>query len=351
MVLIATCLVASGGWLYLNWLSPKFAPNYRSQFLIDTAEGTDPRGLAAITASLRKAVRNSGDRDALALRSFGGECGASDNTKQLVGFDVGNQQKITQAAARIRSGSRPTLLRGIVQAVEDFSEPFDRKARQVNRVIVVTRHGVDACDDDIAFVEREIRDRVAAAELSLQFRIIGYQVPQEERSELDRIATATKAPRPMFVKDAAELDRTLDWYSSVEPVLKGAQGIVDTLNNTVARVNTAVQAIENGRLDVADSTLSRARKEVNGTDPQFDDLTDRAKSTDARNVHDRAVRLRAKQKQVVDAASELLKAARAESPLDPHRTAFQNAAENYNDEANGMNKLLATLRGKLTKST
>ncbi|MFD5908781.1 hypothetical protein ACFWHL_08740 [Streptomyces massasporeus] len=349
--LLATLLAVGVGWLYFDWFSPKLAPNYRTQFLIDTATGTDPQGTASVAKSLGKTVVNSGDEDALALRRFGGECGATDNTARLVGFDVDNRQEITRAAGRMRPAGGPTLVRGIVQAVEDFSGPFDRKARQVNRIIVVTRHGVDACEDDIAFVEKEIRERVGAAGLSLQFRVVGFQVPGDQRRTLDRIATAAEAPQPVYVESAPDLDRTLDWFSNAEPVLASAQRIVDTLNTTVDQVNTAIRAVKDGRLDTADSTLGRARKAVNGTRPEFDDLTDRARNPDARNVNEAADRLRRKQKQVVDAASRVLQSAEAGSPLDPRMRAFQTAAARYNDEVKSMNKLLAALRGKLTSTS
>ncbi|MEU6473865.1 hypothetical protein ABZ927_25970 [Streptomyces massasporeus] len=350
-VLLATLLAVGVGWLYFDWFSPKLAPNYRTQFLIDTATGTDPQGTASVAKSLGKTVVNSGDEDALALRRFGGECGATDNTARLVGFDVDNRQEITRAAGRMRPAGGPTLVRGIVQAVEDFSGPFDRKARQVNRIIVVTRHGVDACEDDIAFVEKEIRERVGAAGLSLQFRVVGFQVPGDQRRTLDRIATAAKAPQPVYVESAPDLDRTLDWFSNAEPVLASAQRIVDTLNTTVDQVDTAIRAVKDGRLDTADSTLGRARKAVNGTRPEFDDLTDRARNPDARNVNEAADRLRRKQKQVVDAASRVLESAEAGSPLDPRMKAFQTAAAHYNAEVKSMNKLLAALRGKLTSTS
>ncbi|MFD9938462.1 hypothetical protein ACFWZ6_35635 [Streptomyces massasporeus] len=350
-VLLATLLAVGVGWLYFDWFSPKLAPNYRTQFLIDTATGTDPQGTASVAKSLGKTVVNSGDEDALALRRFGGECGATDNTARLVGFDVDNRQEITRAAGRMRPAGGPTLVRGIVQAVEDFSGPFDRKARQVNRIIVVTRHGVDACEDDIAFVEKEIRERVGAAGLSLQFRVVGFQVPGDQRRMLDRIATAAKAPQPVYVESAPDLDRTLDWFSNAEPVLASAQRIVDTLNTTVDQVDTAIRAVKDGRLDTADSTLGRARKAVNGTRPEFDDLTDRARNPDARNVNEAADRLRRKQKQVVDAASRVLESAEAGSPLDPRMKAFQTAAAHYNAEVKSMNKLLAALRGKLTSTS
>ncbi|MCQ0019175.1 hypothetical protein [Actinomadura madurae] len=351
VTLVASALAVGAGWLYLGWFSPSFAPNYRTQFLVDAAESTGPAELAAVTSSLGKALENSGDGDALSLRRFGGECGESGNTARLADFGTGNRQAITASAARMRPGGEPTLVRGIVEAVEDFSRPLDAKARQVNRIIVVTRHGVDACEDDPAYVEKEIRERIGSAGLSLEFRLVGYQVPGAQRARLDRIAAAAKAPPPVHAKNASDLERTLDWYSNTEPVLKGAQAIVDSLNATVAQVNTAVQAIVDGRLDVADGTLGRARRTAGGPDPRFDDLKGRAKGADARGVRDRAVSLREKRRRVVAAADDLLRTARSGAPLDARLARFQHIAADYNNEVNGMNRALAALRAKLMKTS
>ena len=350
VTLVASTLVVGAGWLYLGWFSPSFAPNYRTQFLIDAAGTTDPAGLTAVTSSLGKALANSGDHDALSLRRFGGECGEPGNTARLADFSTGDRREIAASAARIRAGGEPTLVRGIVEAVEDFSKPLDAKARQVNRVIVVTRHGADACEDDPAYAEKEIRERIGSAGLALEFRLVGYRVPGAQRARLDRIAAAAKAPPPVYAKNAADLERTLDWYSNSEPVLRGAQAIVDSLNGTVTQVNAAVQAIVNGRLDLAGSTLARAKRTVVAGDARFDDLRGRAKDADARGVRDRAVLLREKRRRVVAAADDLLKTARAGAPLDAGLARFQRIAADYNTEVNGMNRTLAALRAKLTKT-
>ncbi|MEU7875829.1 hypothetical protein [Dactylosporangium sp. NPDC049140] len=348
VTLVASVLAVGAGWLYLGWFKPSFAPNYRTQFLVDTAETTDRADLGAVTTALSKAVGNSGDHDALALRRFGGECGATNNTTSLTGFGTGDRRPLVTAASGLRAGGKPTLVRGIVEAVEDFSKPLGGKARQVDRIIVVTRHGADACDDDTAYVEREIRERVGAAGLALEFRVIGYQVPDGQHAELEQITTAVKAPPPVYAANAADLERAVDWYSNVEPVLHGAAAIVDTLNATVTNVNTAVDAVVNGRLDVADATLAQAKRAADDTGAQFADLTDRVKTADAREVHDRAVRLREQQQRVVAAASELLATARAGSPLEPPVQRFRLVAADYNSEVNALNQVLAALRAKLT---
>jgi hypothetical protein len=349
VILMTAVLVVGAGWLYFDWFAPAFAPNYRTQFLIDSSAATEPGGLAAVTASLRTTVENSGDKDALSLRSFGGECGTPGNTARLVDFGVGNQNKIYAAAARMRPGTRPTLVRGIVQAVEDFSQPLAQKARQVNRIIVVTRHGTDACDSDLAYVEKEIQERVRAAGLSLEFRIVGYQVPKAQRQTLDQISTAAKAPAPRYVQNAAELNNALNWFANVEPVLRGAGQMVGILNPTVKQVNDAAAATVDGRLDVAGNTLDRAKKSLGASDAQFRDLRDRAKGARFQDVYARARRLREQQRQVVAAATALLKAAQEKRPLDPLLGALKQAADTYNAEVNAMNRVLRELRAELTR--
>ncbi|WP_432009412.1 hypothetical protein [Streptomyces bacillaris] len=213
LILLCLAIIAGGGWIVSRWILPEIAPSYRTQFLVDTAKGPDPRGAVDIAASVRTTVGNSGDQDALALRAFGGECGASDNTRRLADFATGNRRKLMQVTEGIRAAGSPTLVRGLVEAVQDFSRPFDLAATQMNRVIVITGHGADACDDDIAFVENEIRDRIRAAGLRLEFRVIGYQVPRTQRDRLRRIATGTGAPDPKLADTLPELQAAVDFPS------------------------------------------------------------------------------------------------------------------------------------------
>jgi hypothetical protein len=344
IILIISALVAGAAWIVVTWLLPQFAPTYKTQFLIDTSAGAAADGTEAIAKSLTTAVGNSGDHDALALRSFGGECGAENNTTQLVDFDTDNRQQIIDAAGGIGTGSKATLLRGIVQAVDDFSSPFTQDAKQVSRVIVVTQHGIDACDEDIAFVEREIRNRISAAGLAIEFRFVGYQIPDTQRSQLTHISTAAGAPGPTFVNTPAELDAAVNWFTNAEPVMRDAQKIIDVLNPTVDRVNTAVKAITDGHLDTAESTLNDARSTITNTDAELNNLQDRTKTPIARDIHDRAAHLRIQQGRVVTAAVDLLDAARSHSPLDAKLAAFQQVATDYNREVNGMNDALNALR-------
>ncbi|WP_344825384.1 hypothetical protein [Actinocorallia longicatena] len=349
---VLTGILATGfGALYFGWFAPEFAPNYRTMFLVDASETTDSQGLSALTESLKKTMGNSGDEDFIGLRALGGECGVSANTRRLVPFGTGNRQQITDAAGRMSPSGKPTLVRGIVEAVADFSKPLHQKARQVDRIIVVARHGIDACDDDAAFVENEIRQRVSAAGLSLEFRFVGYKVPKIQRAGLERMAEAVKAPAPFHADTQADLDRALDHFANAEPILTGAQHMVDEFNTATGQVEQAVQEMVDGRPDIAAKTLGRAEKTAGGTGDLLDELAARARSPYGRDIKQRAEALRGRQERVLAAATDLLGAARAGSPLERGLAVFQQAADAYNTERTSMNRALSRLRGGLAGSS
>ncbi|NUT98397.1 MAG: VWA domain-containing protein [Saccharothrix sp.] len=350
ITLVASALVAGGVWATWAFVLPEFDPTYKTEFLIDTT-GSDAE---EITESLAKTVGNSGDNDSLALRSFGGECGSEGNTAQLVDFGTARRQEIADAASAAGTtggGGKATLQRGIVEAVADFTGPFARPAKQINRVIVVTRHAKDACDDDTAFVEKQIRDRVAAAGLDIEFRMIGYQVPEAEQPMMDQLAASTGATAPMFTADPAQLEAAMDWFANVEPVLRNANRLVDILNPTVEQVTDVVAAIREGRLDVADRVLGQARLAITATDTEYEDLRGRGKTPLAQQVQSLATRLRTHQSRLVESATNLLEGARAGEALDPGIDEVRRVADEYNTEARAMNDILANLRAGAPRGT
>ncbi|MEV4458361.1 hypothetical protein [Microbispora sp. NPDC049633] len=338
LAVAAAALIGGGGWATVNWLIPALSPTYKTQFLIDTsADATD------IAGALRAAVGNSGDDDALGLRGFGGECGRDGNTTRLVDFGTGNRSQITDAAGRVSTGGRPTMVKGIVEAAGDFSGFWPLRATQVNRVIVVTRHGADACDAEYA--EDEIRQRIASAGLKIQFRLVGHQVPEDQRDRLSRIASAAGAPEPVFTETSEQLRAALDWLTNTEPVRANAYEVIRVLDPTAKRVDAAVNAIGAGRLDVAERELDRAG--TGDADAQLKVLADRARTPATRDIHRRAIGLRDLQKELVPAARDLLDAARSRTAAP---TRYNAIADRYNDEVDAMNRALAALRLTLPKA-
>jgi hypothetical protein len=338
IVLLVGVLLVGSGFVAVRWVVPIFAPSYKTTFLIDSAEGD----LASVVGALTTVVGNSGERDSQSLRSFGGECGSEENTTQLVGFGTGNRQEIADAARSVRQGTKATLQRGIVEAVSDFTTPLALKAKQVNRIIVVTRHGKDACDADDAFVQAQIRDRVAAAGLSIEFRFIGYQVNEDDDDRLTELATQLKTQEPTFTNSPEDLKRALAWFTTIEPVLRSSQSVVTVLNPTVDKLNSATEAVKSGRFDLADSALAEAKDAV--VDIEIKDLDGRTASAEAVRLRDMAVQLRTLQTAVIVAAEELLDSARSGRNLTEPLVVYTRAADGYNAVAREMTDELTSLR-------
>jgi hypothetical protein len=338
VVLLVGVLVVASGFVVFRWVVPAFAPIYKTTFLIDAAEGD----LASVVNALSTVVGNSGENDSQSLRSFGGDCGSDDNTTQLVGFGTGNRQDIAEAAKSVRQGTKATLQRGIVEAVNDFTTPLSQKAKQVNRIIVVTRHGRDACDTDDEFVRGQIRDRVAAAGLSIEFRFIGYQVGDE--TPLEELTASLSTPKPTLTSSPEDLRRALHWFATLEPVLRSSQSVVGVLNPTVEKLNSAMKSVEDGRFDLAEPALAEARRAV--VDLQIEDLDGRTDLPVAVQLRDRSVRLRTLQDEVIAGAEALLDAARSGRNLKDRLDVYTRAATAYNEEAQQMTNALTSLRAE-----
>jgi hypothetical protein len=188
-------------------------PDYRTAFILDTSASTSSGAGAdfnALIGTVSSAAQNVGDRDALSLRRFGGTCGDDPhNTAQIVGSGIRNGQQISNAVHTLTRGGNATLQSGILAAIDDFSGFYPFRGTKSNRIIVVTSHGTDACTHDQAALTKKIRDRIDAAGLQLEFRFVGYKVPDDQRDTLAQVAAATRAPEPKFVQTAADLTTTL----------------------------------------------------------------------------------------------------------------------------------------------
>ncbi|MEU4443382.1 hypothetical protein AB0K14_14080 [Actinosynnema sp. NPDC050801] len=185
-------------------------PDHRTSFLLDASAGGDT---TAVVDAVDSAARNSGDGDALALRTFGGTCGDPGNTRELVPSAAGNGTRIGEAARGVNTAGEATLFDGVLAAVDDFSGIYPFRGRHRNRIIVVTTHGADACTEAQDATLKAIRDRVEAIGVRMDLRVIGYQVPDEQREALARLTEITGSAEPEFAATAAELDTVLQRLS------------------------------------------------------------------------------------------------------------------------------------------
>jgi len=183
-----------------------FVPDYRTAFVVDSSVGPDPQAIGRAVGSV---AGNAGGRDALSLRRFGGSCGDPASTSEVVGSGMRNGQRVRDAAGGLRQNGSPTLHSGIIAAVDDFSGLYPFRGWRVNRIVVVTSHGVDACAADQEAAMRSVRERVSTAGLELEIRFVGYQVPEAEKEPLAQLASAAGAPAPSFTNTVPELDIAL----------------------------------------------------------------------------------------------------------------------------------------------
>ncbi|WP_433229665.1 hypothetical protein [Actinomadura formosensis] len=195
-------------------------PEYRTAFLVDASLPKDDKQFTAIANAVGSAAQNSGDHDSLSLRRFGGSCGTRTNTSQIVGAGTGHAQEISRSVQTLTPSGNATLESGILAAVDDFSGRYPFRGGKQNRIIVVTSHGVDACTADQSALQRSVRKKAEDAGVQLDFRFIGYKVPQKERQPLVKVATVIKAPKPNFVTTSTALNATLKTLT-VPPSVEG----------------------------------------------------------------------------------------------------------------------------------
>ncbi len=204
-VLLAVAAVVAGAgagvWFVL-------VPDYRTAFLVDASASPAGR-FGAIAAAVGSAARNSGDGDALSMRRFGGTCGATGTTAEVVPTGRGQGDRIATEARTLTPSGAATLGDGVLAAIDDFSGLYPFRGKKVNRIVVVTGHGEDACTEDQVALRKAIRDRIAAAGLTLEFRFVGYKVPKSRQDGLRQLAAATGAPEPRFATSADDLTTVL----------------------------------------------------------------------------------------------------------------------------------------------
>ncbi|SER25178.1 hypothetical protein [Actinokineospora terrae] len=174
-------------------------PDYRTTVLVDTsAPGAD---FPAIADAVGATLHNTGSGDAVSVRRFGGDCGSADNTAEL----TDDPTEARPALQSLHPSGRATLLSGILAAVDDFTGVYPFRGSERNRIIVITTTGADACTADQAEVTRTIQDHIRTAGLTLDLRVIGHKVPEDQRSALSALA-----PDTTFTDDPAQLAVTLD---------------------------------------------------------------------------------------------------------------------------------------------
>jgi len=163
------------------------APAYRTVVLVDTS--APGNGLAQIADAVRSVAGNSGDSDALSVRRFGGECGSPGDTSEI----ADSPREVAQAVSALSPAGKATMIDGVMAAIDDFGGLLTRSGKVRNRIVVITTSGVDACSKDPAGARKAIDDHLTEKGLDLDLRVVGFQLPQDQRDALAQFAGTSNA--------------------------------------------------------------------------------------------------------------------------------------------------------------
>jgi hypothetical protein len=89
-----------------------------------------------------KAVENMGDSDNLALRIFGGECGAPGNTQLLLPFGPGKVRMSQNVREVVKTFGQSSLVSAVAAATDNFNA---RRFKDQRARLIVLTGGYDEC--------------------------------------------------------------------------------------------------------------------------------------------------------------------------------------------------------------
>lgn len=156
--------------------------------------------VSAVKESLETKIAKS---DNLAFRHFGGDCEDDNNTHLVVEFDQNNEAEVRNTLRKINLAGKTTLVNAIVEATGDFNDP-ERFGDVRNSIIVITGGG-DFCHPNPT---QAIHDRLRGR-IEVSFRLIGMGLTDEQKSDFEKIATATGG-KALFADSQKELPQVLE---------------------------------------------------------------------------------------------------------------------------------------------
>ncbi|SDM41490.1 hypothetical protein SAMN04488074_12148 [Lentzea albidocapillata subsp. violacea] len=210
VVLLVLGLVTGGLWLFLT-------PGHRTTFLVDASDSPDFREVADAVGT---AAANMATGDALALRKFGGSCD-SPATSELVAPGTGQAGEIGAAARAITPSGRPTVLNGLLAAIDDFAGFRPLHGNETNRIVLFAHGGLDMCGKSLDEVRATVGERAARARVTIEFRFVGHRLTPEQTKDLNTIAAAANSRQPPLPALPDELVTTMKEISVPSGLVAG----------------------------------------------------------------------------------------------------------------------------------
>ena len=279
-------------------------PIMNQEIVLDTSSGmadpfdTMPSKLAAAVAALR--ARTLHPAENLALRTFGGECQADEESRLLVPFGVNRRRRIVSATDGLAAGGRPTLVSGIISALADVHPlPHTR------RIVVITGHA-DACYEEAI---NEVKQRFKAQqpfkdkkdEVVLEMRFIGLALSGPDESKVRKISEAVGG-EAHFVRTVAQLNDVLQYVIEFEPALRHVNDVWNVVNKVADGLREMRSRTIARRFDEALKTLAASEALYDKLRPSFDSLANVTLSSKFERFYELAAENRVLQKQIFPAA-------------------------------------------------
>jgi hypothetical protein len=279
------------------------------------------------------ALANMAEGDNLALRIFGGECGAPGNTQLLLPFGPGKVRMSQNVREVVKTFGQSSLVSAVIEATGNFNV---RRFRDQSARLIVLTGGYDQCGNpDPAGEIRRRLDRYPGLKLDLRF--IGVGLRPEAQAQLGALAQALGAEMTNPAESTA-LDAALQRILIVQPRVAEVEQVTLTLNEGAAHANTAVSRIGGGDYDAADRELQQAADALARGGVT---LPDARQPQAVRDLLDLARQRRDEQQQMIDAARALTRASRSsdEAAAAEARRAYNAASARHNRIIGKINQL------------
>jgi len=278
--------------------------------------------------------KQTGDRDNLALRQYGGDCNSEKNTRLLLGFRRNNQLKIRNIFRDLKLAGEAPLASAVVKATNDFPRASDVD----KRIIVIAGDG--GCEPN---ADKYIRDRLATSgdkKIKLDFHFIYLGESEEQFKKLEEIASATGGialPADTPERLQAALVRTIE----VEPVLGNIRSSTEILNAVVNRANSALGALNRKDYSAAEQNLKSAQQQFERTELLFQDFRKRQSRDLFKSAQQVASENRDLQSQILALVREMIRQAQR-GDNESYNTSIGNfnaAKDTYNINVQKLDEL------------
>jgi len=359
----ALCLTALAAYLTAWWL-PR-PPIMNQEIVIDASEGMGApfegktKLQAAVDALSTRTLHSS---HSLALRAFGGECGPDPGSDLLVSFGTGRGERILEAAKGMQPRGRPTLVSGVISALDDFDRleysnlasrvrsalGYSRRVENTKRLVVLTGHADQCSKEAVREIQEEIDAyRNAGHTIKFELRFIGVGVSEQDQAQI-RAVSDSVGGQAYFVQTLAKLDEALKFVLEVEPARSHAEAVFEIINAIAQSLTSVATSLNQKKFDEVERLLDAAREAHARQTASFEALSGKQVSVSFEKFYELGVKNRSLQEQLFASGAECISQGRAsgESQSPEYAKAIEkwnDLALRYNSNAGEMSRLTETI--------